>query len=464
MTPPEHVRRKLEVVAQATGQSVEQIWAEQSPATQLAARPKTWQKFWDALSLKKRAALHRNWKFWGRPAQQAPVVVFFIWLILAGRGWGKTRTGAQWAIDQARSRPGSIGMLVAPTAMDLRDTMIHGDSGILACSPPDFRPKWEASKLRLTWPNGSRAICRTADSPERLRGPNLEWAWCDEMACWRYLQAAWDMLMFCLRKSSNPQVAITTTPRPVQLLRELVAKAQLKDSKVVLTRGSSWENYWNLGARWFREVIAKAAGALALQEVFAHILDKVEGALWSSELLDRYRIVNPQLIRELKSQIVRCVVGVDPPEESGPTADECGIVAVAKTEAAKGLVLEDCSLRGKPHIWARAAYELYLRLEAEAIVIEKNTGGEMAKHTLLSVVRDGEPIPRIIEVRATKAKKTRAEPISALYEEGRFSHLGTFARLEDEMMTYLPNSRRSPNRMDAMVWAAHDLFPQYSLR
>lgn len=452
--PPRHVRRQLQRVSQATGLDVQELWDRQSRATRLAAWRDIWTAWWTALGLRMRAALRNNWAFWGRPSQQFPTTGFFIWLILAGRGWGKTRTGAQWAIDQARRRPGTIGCLLGATSADIRDTMIHGDSGILASSPPDFVPKWEPSKNWLTWPNGARAIIRTAEKPDRVRGPNLDWAWCDELAAWRFLDQAWEMLLMCCRKGKRPQICITTTPRPLPLLIQMVRKAERGKGGIVLTRGTSWDNYWVLSKKWFARVVDAARGALSRQEIWAEILDRVEGALWEFEQIWALQVdfVPPDL--------ERIAIGVDPPQEYGPKNDECGIVAVGRDQHGHGYVLADRSMRGSPGEWARAVYELYLELRADEIVAETNTGGKMVKHTILSVVRPGEEIPLIVEVKATRGKYVRAEPIAALWAEKRFHSVGKFSKLENEMCTYVPGvSKRSPNRLDAKVWAASRLFP-----
>jgi phage terminase large subunit-like protein len=433
------------------------LWARQSRATKAAALGDKWRKFWAGLNTRKKAALKCNWAFWARPAQQIPIVTFFVWLILAGRGWGKTRTGAAFVIQKARQNPKSRGALIGATASDVRDTMILGDSGIIASSPPDFLPTYEPSKRLLRWPNGSQAICYTADQPNRLRGPNLDWAWCDELAAWRYVQQAWDMLMYCMRKGKNPQVCVTTTPRPIPLVLELVADADDPKKATILTKGSSWDNFWNLSKTFFRQLLLRAKGALARQEVFADILQNVEGALWSLALIEKNRVYK-------LPELSRIVVAVDPATMDGPDNDETGIVACGKDWNEVGYVLDDASCKGTPQVWARRAYELWLRLDADAIVVETNRGGQMVAHTVRSVIREGEPRPRIIEVTATKGKKLRAEPIVALWEEGRFKMLGALPGLETEQTTWVPGlTKKSPNRLDAKIWAAHALFPVWAV-
>lgn len=467
---PKNVLDRLKPVLEATKKTAQEIWAGQSVSTRMAAHPAKVRAFWAKLTVEKRAALKGNWTFWGRVAQQVPVGVWFIWLILAGRGWGKTATGANFAIKMARMFPGSRGALVGATAGEVRDVMILGDSGIIAQSPPDFVPKYEPSKKRLTWPNRSYALCYTADEPNRLRGPNLAWAWCDELGAWRYPSQAWAMLMFCMRKlarsksngkttSQDPRVCITTTPRPIELLIDLLEQAKNPKNGIIVTSGSSWDNFWHLSKRWFAQIVARAQGALARQEIWAEMLVTVEGALWSAPQLDKTRYCP---IKEGKlPEMDRIVVGVDPSEEDKADSDEWGIVADGSRNGV-GYVLEDYSMGGHPAKCARRAYELYLKLNADCIVVETNRGGKFVAHTIMSTVRPGEPRPRIIEVKASRGKATRAEPIAAIYEEGRFRHVGVFAELEKQMTSYVPGiTKKSPDRMDAHVWAATELFPTW---
>lgn len=451
---PDNILKRLEVIRTATGESYEEIWAKQSRAVRLAAFPEEAREFFQGLTIAQRAALKGNFQVWGRPSQQIPDRDFFIWKILAGRGWGKSWTGSNFVIKKARSLPRSRGALIGSTVSDVRDVMILGDSGILANSPPDFMPKYEPSKRRLTWPNGSVCICYTADQPDRLRGPNLAWAWCDELAAWRYPQEAWDMLMYCTRKG-QPQIIVTTTPRPIPLVKQLVKDSiEDPDSGIIVTKGTTWENFWFLSESFFKKVIARAKGSLARQEIYADILEAVGGALWTMEQLDKLRVT------KRPPGLERIVVAVDPSENDGADNDEAGIVAAGRTCDGHGYVLEDWSIKAHPAVWARKAYDLYVKLAADHIVVETNRGGKMIAHTIRSVVRENEERPRIVEVNASRGKTTRAEPIAALYEEGRFHHVGTLAQLEDEMTSYIPGiSKRSPNRMDALVWAATQLFP-----
>lgn len=455
---PEQVLYRLKVIQEATGETLEQIWEKQSPAVRLAVFPEEARKFFQGLNTTQRAVLKGNSKFWGRPSQQIPDGDWFIWMLLAGRGYGKSWSGSNFVIKSARNYPRSRGALVGATVSDVRDVMILGDSGILANSPPDFVPKYEPSKRRLTWPNGSVCICYTADQPARLRGPNLSWAWCDELAVWRYPQEAWDMLMFCTRKG-NPRVCVTTTPRPIPIIRQMV-KDSIEDpaSGILLTKGTTWENFWFLSDSYFEKIIKRAKGALARQEIYADIIEAVDGALFTHALIDE----NREGVNGIKRPpyFEKTVIGVDPAENDGDDNDATGIVAVARDARNHGWVLDDWSCKAAPAQWARRAYELFLAHDADHIVVETNRGGQMVAHTIRSVVREGEPRPRIVEVNASRGKSTRAEPIAALYEEGRFHHVGRLAQLEDEMCSYIPGiSKRSPDRMDALVWAATNLFP-----
>lgn len=451
---PKGVVQKLQAITEATGETLSQIWAKQSKAVRFSVFPEQAREFVSKLTIPQRAALKGRFSFWGRPSQQIPPGAWFVWLILAGRGWGKSWTGANFVIERAKKFPGKRGALVGATVSDVRDVMILGDSGIIANSPADFVPKYEPSKRRLTWPNGSVCICYTADQPDRLRGPNLTWAWCDEMAAWRYPEAAWDMLMYCTRKGS-PQIIVTTTPRPIPLVKQLAKDAKEDPlSGVIMTRGTTWENFWFLSESFFKKVILRAKGALARQEIYADIIENVEGALWQHKNLDEHRV------NSKPSNLDRIMIGVDPAENDGDDNDATGIVAVGRDFNKHGFVLDDWSIKASPQEWARRAYELYLAHDADAIVVETNRGGKMVAHTIRSVVREGEERPHIIEVTASRGKTTRAEPIAALYEEGRFHHVGRLAQLEDEMCSYIPGiSKRSPDRMDAMVWAASQLFP-----
>ena len=386
-------------------------------------------------------ALAYDWRIWQRPKQKTPEGDWGIWLILAGRGFGKTRTGAEWVKEQVNK--GKVGhiALVAATAGDARDTMIEGESGLLSVFPNSERPRYEPSKRRVTFSNGAIATAFSADEPDRLRGPNHDLAWCDELAAWRYPDA-WDMLIFGLRIGDQPQALVTTTPRPTKIIRELV-----KRDDVVVTRGSTFENKQNLAPSFLHEITERYEGTrLGRQELHAEILDDVDGALWNREMIEAART---STMPDMK----RIVVAIDPAVSSKETSAETGIIVAGVDEAGHGYILEDCSIRGTPLEWANEAVAAYHRLQADRIVAEANQGGDMIRHTLDTVDRN---IP-IRLVHASRGKRVRAEPIAALYEQNRVHHVGSFPDLEDQLCSWVPDLSNSPDRLDALVWALTEL-------
>jgi phage terminase large subunit-like protein len=403
-----------------------------------------------ALSPAEARALLYDWSFWARPAQLAPEGNWRIWLLLAGRGFGKTRTGAELMRARVMAQAARRLALVAPTAGDARDVMVEGESGILAISPPWERPRYEPSKRRLTWPNGAIATLFSADEPERLRGPQHDAAWCDELASWRY-PGAWDMLMFGLRLGTDPRVVVTTTPRQTKLIRQLIA-----DPTIVVTRGSTYENRANLAPAFLGQIVRKYEGTrLGRQELEAELLEDVPGALWSRGLIEAARA-------RTAPALIRVVVAIDPATSSTDEADETGIIVAGKDGVGRGWVLADVSGRYQPTEWAKTAICAYRAHSADRIVAEVNNGGDMVAAT----VRMIEPNAPFAAVRASRGKVTRAEPVAALYEQGRVHHLGVFPRLEDQMCAFTADAygefnRRSvgysPDRVDALVWALTDL-------
>jgi phage terminase large subunit-like protein len=401
-------------------------------------------------------ALPFLFEFWALPHQLPPEGDWRSWVILGGRGAGKTRAGAEWVRSMVEgSRPLQHGKarrvaLVGETIDQAREVMVFGESGILACTPPDRQPRWEATRKRLVWDNGAEARLFSAHDPEALRGPQFDAAWCDELAKWRNGRETWDMLQFGLRLGDDPRAVVTTTPRDVGVLRDL-----LDSESSVLTQAATEANRANLAASFLDEVRARYAGTrLGRQELDGVLLGGDEDAYWSYAMLDTCRVDDP-------GPIDRIVVAVDPPVSSGKTADECGIVVVGVRQLGSpqhwtAVVLEDASVQGaKPLAWARAAVEARDRWQAERLVAEVNQGGEMVE----SVVRQVDPMVPFRAVHATRGKHARAEPVSALYEQGKVSHLGTFEALEDQMCRmgrrgYL--GRGSPDRLDALVWAMHD--------
>lgn len=382
------------------------------------------------------------WAAQRRPDQVPPDGDWRTWVLLGGRGSGKTRAGAEWVREQA-AHPAARIALVAPTAADARDVMVEGESGLLAvCGRYGVRPLYEPSKRRLTWPSGAQASTFSADQPDRLRGPQFTHAWVDELAAWRRPEA-WDMLQFGLRLGDDPRQVVTTTPRPTKLVRDLVAAPT-----TVVTRASTYANRANLAPAFLDQIVARYAGTrLARQEIEAEIIDDVPGALWTLAQIDAHRATEcPPL-----DALVRVVVGVDPSASSGEESAETGIVVVGRHWSGDGYVLDDASLRGTPHEWARAVVAAYDRWRADAIVAEANNGGEMVAATIQAIW----PEAPVVLVRASRGKLTRAEPVSALYAQGRVRHVGAFPALEDQMTQY-DGSGSSPDRLDALVWACAD--------
>jgi len=338
--------------------------------------------------------------------------------------------------------------LVGPTAADVRDVMVEGESGILAVSPPWFRPQYEPSKRRLTWPNGAIATTYSADEPERLRGPQHSGAWGDEPASWRYPEA-WDMLQLGLRLGTRPRSVVTGTPKPIRLIRDLL---QRKDCHV--TRGSTYDNRSNLAKPFLDAIVKKYEGTrLGRQELYAEVLADVPGALWTQRGLDDYRV-------QKAPDLTRIVIAADPAITSGEDANENGIIVAGISADSSAYVLEDWSMRGSPDEWARKAVAAYRKHNADCIVAEANQGGEMVAQVIRSVA----DIP-VKLVRATRGKYVRAEPISALYEQGRVHHVGVLSQLEEQMTSFTPERAAdrsdgfSPDRVDALVWAMTELFP-----
>lgn len=408
-----------------------------------------------------KAELLHHWPFWARPEQRAPSGDWLTWLILAGRGFGKTRAGSEWVREMVCGdtplAPGRYNRvaLVAETAADARDVLVEGDSGILAVHPATFRPVYEPSKRRLTWPNGATATLFNATEPDQLRGPQHDLAWCDELAKWRYAEETWDMLQFGLRLGSAPKQLITTTPRPIVLLRKIMT-----DKGTVITRGSTFDNSANLAVSFLTTIKTKYEGTrLGRQELNAEVLDDVPGALWTREIIDRSRRKKGDKLPDMQ----RVVVAIDPAAKSRETAAtdgtaETGIVVCGLGVDGRGYVLDDQSCALGPHGWARRAVAAFDLWSADAIVVETNQGGDMVREVIRAVRAE----VSIIEVHASRGKVTRAEPISALYEQNRISHVGAFPELEDQMVLFTPAGiagETTGDRTDALVWGLTQLFP-----
>jgi phage terminase large subunit-like protein len=366
------------------------------------------------------------------------------WLILSGRGWGKTRTGAE-AVRKWIKKYRYVN-LIGATADDARDIMIEGESGILEICPKDERPLYVPSKRRLEWPNGAKSLIFTADEPDRLRGKQHMKFWGDELAAWRY-QDAWDQASLGLRLGDNPQCVLTTTPKPIKTIRDLIA-----DSTTIVTRGSTYDNKDNLAPAFLSKIVTRYENTrLGRQELYAELLDDTPGALWQRGNIDESRVRGPP-------EMVRIVVAIDPAGSTNEGSDETGIVAVGKGIDGRWYVLADVSGRYSPDGWAKRAIALYKELGADRVIGEVNNGGDMVENTLRNIDMN----VSYKAVRASKGKAIRAEPVAALYEQKRVSHVGAFPTLEDQMCIFTTDYDRtkmkySPDRMDALVWAMTEL-------
>jgi len=404
-------------------------------ANWLASQPQEIQtKFLDNLTDAELYHLQYDWEFWARDKQRLPAADFFVWLILAGRGFGKTRTGAETVRVWVRSYP--YVNLIGATADDARDIMIEGESGILAICPKDERPDYKKSDRKLAWPNGAVSLIFTADEPERLRGKQHMKLWADEIASWRYAES-WDQAMMGLRLGAKPQGIVTSTPKPVKIVKELIA-----DPRNIVTRGTTYENRANLASGFFEYVIRKYEGTrIGRQELNAEILEDIEGALWKWKVIDDYRV--PKL-----PELVRIVIPIDPAVSANPDSDETGIIPVGLGADGHGYVLGDASGVYSPLGWAQKAIAQYNTLEADVMVAEVNNGGDLVEANLRAAGFTG----RIIKVHASRGKQTRAEPVAAFYEQGKVHHVGSFPGLESQMTTWDPTAEYSPDRVDSLVW------------
>lgn len=444
---------------------------------------------WDAalaeLTEHQAAALEYDWSFWARPDQLEPdafrLAEAEVWIIRAGRGYGKTKTGAETLRDRVRKGRTRRNGIIAPTSGDARDILIEGETGILRICPSWERPDYEPSKRRLTWPNGAITHVYSADEPDRLRGPQHDFVWGDEPASWRYGEDTWDNVELGLRLGRKPQAMLTGTPRPIKWLKDLMA-----DPKTVVTTGSSFRNLANLAESFIRRILKKYEGTrLGLQELYAMVLEDVEGALWTRSLIDADRVrweETPDGLILPVPDLDVIVVAVDPAVSSGPDADETGIVVVGRRgsrDSGHGYVLGDYSIRGEPHEWADAVLAAIEDHDADYVVAEKNNGGELVRQN----IHIAAPRVRVELVSASRGKKTRAEPISNLYQRHRVHHVGVIDSraahfggrvetgdeeegLETQMVEWVPGgddekgrtSSDSPDRVDALVWGLTELF------
>ena len=387
-----------------------------------------------------RNRLRYEWRhFWARENQLPPDWEWHTWLLLAGRGFGKTRVGAEMVNEWART-PGIRIALIGETVADCRDVMIEGESGILSCSPAYFKPIYQPSRRRLIWPNGSIARTYSGDTPDQLRGPQHHKCWADEPAKWRHPELAWDNMEFGLRLGLLPQVVATTTPRPIPLIRSLLDEKDQKHGTAVV-RGSTYDNILNLPRTFINRVVRRYEGTrLGRQELHAEILSDTPGALWNRALLEATR-------RQALPALRRLIVGVDP-------GHDAGIVVAALGEDNHGYILDDLSISGTPTTWAKQVVTGYYKYQCNRVVAEVNHGADMVINTI-HTVDDKVPVKRVW---ASQGKYARAEPVSALYEQERIHHIGMFPLLEDEMCDWVPDEGKpSPNRLDALVWAITEL-------
>jgi phage terminase large subunit-like protein len=401
----------------------------------------------DELSDAEVVALAYDWPTWRRPEQAPPAGDWLIWLILTGRGWGKTRTGAETIREWVNSRSCRILHLVARTAADARDTMVEGESGILAVCAGDIynRPEYIPSKRLIEWPNGAHALLFAAEKPDALRGPQCDGWWADELASWKYLQDTWDNLQFGARLGERVRGIITTTPRPIKLIKKL-----LTETDVFTTRGNTYDNAPNLAPSFIGRIRERYQGTrLGRQELNGEVLDDNPRALWRRDNIETQRLIKAP-------PLITIVVSVDPPASSNPDSDEAGIIAVGRDmrDPAHYYILDDLSVSmATPEKWGRAAVTGYYRHSANKIVAEVNNGGEMVEATIKTI----DPHIAIHSVHATHGKYTRAEPVSALSEQGRLHFVGSFPELEDQCCEWEPGVTESPDRMDAMVWGITEI-------
>ena len=388
--------------------------------------------------------LRFDWHSWARPEQQPPSNPWIRWLILAGRGFGKTRIGAESVREWVKSGHQAPN-IIAATADDLRDVCVEGESGILAICPKDECPEYLVSKRRLDWPNGARSLLFTAQEPDRLRGKQHTALWMDELASWQYDQDSYDQAQFGLRIGKNPQSVITTTPRPTKLIRQLIA-----DPETVVTRGTTYDNRANLAPSFYSQIIKRYEGTrLGRQELNAEVLDDNPGALFKLSDIEDTRVTKAP-------PLIRIVVPLDPATTSLDTSDEWGIIPVGMDgrDPAHFYVLEDLSAIYTPDNAAKVGVNAYHRLLADRIVGEANNGGDMIE----TILRYQDANISYKKVTASRGKVIRAEPVSSLYEQHRVHHIGTLSKLEDELTQWDPSvDATSPNRLDACVWGITEL-------
>ena len=404
------------------------------------------------------AILH-DWNFWARPDQLPPEQWgkdgCFIWNVRAGRGWGKTRVSAEIFIKAVKDWGYKYPNLAGATAEDVRDIMIEGESGILACAPEDFRPEFIPSLKKLVWPNNVETHIYYGSEPNKARGPQSDFLWCDELAKWQRPEETFDNLLMGLRLGPNPLCVVTSTPRPTKFLMDLERRTDRQGRpSTITTRGRTQDNFRNLSPVFISTIISKYEGTrLGRQELEGDFLDDNPDSLWKRSDIDNNRVFK---IPELSY----VVVGVDPAATSKTGSDDTGIIVAGKSENDHYYVLGDYTLHDTPNKWAEAAITAYHKHKANVIIGETNNGGEMVESTLKKV---DSKVP-FKPVHASRGKATRAEPVSALYEQGKVHHFGTFPELEDQLCEWVPGAEKSPDRLDALVWAITKLSEKTDVR
>jgi phage terminase large subunit-like protein len=435
-----------------------------SPAERLLKLPPAdRKKVMRRLSDDEMEALLYDWKFWARPEQLPPAPeTYTTFGIVAGRGSGKTRAAAEMVREEVASERSGRLILIGANAADVRDVIIEGESGILEISPPWDKPKWEPSKRRLTWKNGATALCVGAHDPDAFRGPQSDFFWADEIAKWQYAQEAWDNAVFGNRLGKHPRRVFTTTPKPIKLVRSLLGRDVPRDGEtmgqrdpsiVLAPKMSTYDNLANLAASFVKDVFKKYQGTrLGRQELMGELLLDVPGALWTLDLIDVNRVSIEHCPRQ--ADFTRIVVALDPAVTSGEESNETGIIVVGKTWNDHFYVLRDRSGRHTAFEWATIAVQEFLNQQADRIVAEVNNGGDLVGAQIRIVA----PNVPYSDVHASRGKRTRGEPVAALYEQGRVHHVGAFDVLEDQMITWIPDAGEdSPDRADALVWGITEL-------
>ena len=398
------------------------------------------------LSQQEAASLLYDWDVWARPNQLPPAGDWLVWLLMAGRGFGKTRTGAEFLRHEVDNGNARHIALVGMTPADVRDVMLEGESGLLNISPPWNKPLYEPSKRKVTWPNGAVAITYSGYEPDQLNGPQHDFAWCDELRTWKYPQETWDMLMLGLRLGLHPRCVVTTTPSPIKLIKNLIAS-----KNTVVTRGSTYDNRCNLADSFFSQILTRYEGTrLGRQEINAELLEDTPGALWKS---CNILIKQPPSDKDGKLLMRRIVVAIDPAATSVEGSDETGIMVAGLATDGFYYVLADRSGRYTPDGWANMAINAYRAFSADRIIWESNMGGEM----VAAVLKTADATVPTKGVHASHGKQARAEPIAALYEQHKVFHVKAFDALDDQLTTWTPESKDSPDRLDALVWALTEL-------